>query len=248
VLVPSGPLFNVPWSLLPGLDERPLTVAPSAAVLATVAAEHPPDLGPPVFAAGPSLAHVEQEVVECGRRHHERIVLTGEHATPGRLLADMDGASLAHLACHGRFRPEHPWFSSLSLAGGELTVHELQLLGRTPRILILAACDVGTNAPSAGEEAIGFLAALLASGTSALIASPLPVSDEATSRFMVALHDVLAQGIDPATALLVARRQTDGDGPLARLTARSFAAYGALTDGLITKGTYHAPLAKHQKG
>src|SRR5207249_628643 len=104
----------------------------------------------------------------------------------------------------------------------------------------LAACDVGASRPSAGEEALGFVAALQACGTTGLVASPVPLADGATRQFMAALHEHLSTGVDPAAALLYARSQMADAGPLGRLTAGSFVAYGT---GMMTQG----PTPPYQK-
>jgi tetratricopeptide (TPR) repeat protein len=252
LIVPSGALFGVPWGLLPGLSHREVTIAPSAAAIVSNLGSRPPELGRTVLVAGPGLSHADVEVRESSRHHKEPIVLLSDAATPSRVLEHMDGASVVHLACHGRFRPEHPWFSSLWLATGELTVHELQLLERTPWIVILAACDVGTNAAVAGEEALGFVAALLERGTSGLIASPLPVADAATASFMVALHAELAAGVGPSAALVSARGRIADDRPLARLAAGSFVAYGVPADAgeprICEEVSSTYQIARHARG
>ena len=71
VVVPTGRLQTLPWSLLPGCRGRPVTVAPSAALwyLATGrAVRH----GPVVAAAGPGLAAAGGEVTAVGRLYHGR--------------------------------------------------------------------------------------------------------------------------------------------------------------------------------
>ena len=78
------------------------------------------------------------------------------------VLAAVEGSDIAHLACHGTFRVDNPMFSSLRLADGAMTVFDLEKLRRAPRLVVLAACDVGTAAVSAGDELLGLSAALRA--------------------------------------------------------------------------------------
>ena len=67
---------------------------------------------------------------------------------------------------------------------------------------------------------------LLGLGVSAVLASTVPVSDQATLSVMSALHSSLAAGDGLPTAWLSARRHTRGDA-LAAATAASFTAWGA---------------------
>src|ERR671937_2075767 len=60
------------------------------------------------------------------------VVLAGRSATTARVLAAIDGAGLAHIAAHGEFRADSPMFSSLRLADGPMTVHDVERLRRAP--------------------------------------------------------------------------------------------------------------------
>ena len=51
---------------------------------------------------------------------------------PARVLAALDGAWLAHIAAHGRFRADSPLFSSLRMHDGPLTVYDFEQLHRAP--------------------------------------------------------------------------------------------------------------------
>ena len=132
-------------------------------------------------------------------------MLTGKDATVDAALAALDGAKLAHVACHGRFRSDSPLFSSLELADGPLTALDLQRLRRAPELLVLSACDVALSERHPGDELLGFSAALLASGTRTIVASVVPVPDAAARRLMLDFHRRLAGGASPATALAAAQ-------------------------------------------
>jgi CHAT domain-containing protein len=95
-------------------------------------------------------------------------------------------------------------FSSLRLADGPLTVHDLERLARVPDLVVLSACDVGRSDVRPGNEVLGVAAAFLALGTSTLVASVLPVPDELSARIMVRFHDALTAGAAPAAALATA--------------------------------------------
>jgi len=82
-------------------------------------------------------------------------VLARRTATVARVLEAIDGAGLAHIAAHGVFRADSPMFSSLRLADGPLTVHDLERLRRAPFRLILPSCDSGRLAPAGADELLG---------------------------------------------------------------------------------------------
>ena len=139
-------------------------------------------------------------------------VLHGKAATATATLAALDGAALAHLACHGHFRSDSPLFSSLQLADGPLNVYELQSLRRAPEIVVLSACDLAVSGVQAGNELLGLSAALLGMGTRTIIASVVPASDAATRRMMVDFHRRLGAGTSPAAALAGAQAKSKAAG------------------------------------
>ncbi len=209
VLVPTGELHALPWSLLPSLAARPLTVAPSLRLWHRAAGEARAYPEPrSVLVAGPRLPAAEQEIAALHARHPDARCLTGETATVADVAAALDGADSAHIAAHGRFRDDNPLFCSLELADGALTVYDLERLDRAPRRLVLSSCESGLSAVRAGDELMGFTAAVLALGTATVIAAVVPVPDEATHGLMLALDEELAAGAPPALALVRARQQT----------------------------------------
>jgi tetratricopeptide (TPR) repeat protein len=206
VLVPTGWLSAVPWGLLPPLTGRPVTVVPSASVwlgarraLATGAAS-----GPPLLVAGPYLAHAQAEVRAIAAIDPTSRVLTGEAATVAATVRGFDGASVVHLAAHGHHEPENVLFSRLDLVDGPLMAYDLQQLAIPPRLAVLSACDVGRTVVRAGDEILGFTAALLYAGTATVVSSMVRVPDEAAAQVMVSYHRAVAAGAEPARALATA--------------------------------------------
>ncbi len=234
VISPSATTHGVPWSVLPSRAARAVSVVPSAALWwrsAEGKAGGPPEDDEAnrgvCLIAGPGLGHAEAEVAELAALRAGAHCLTGEAATVSSALDAIDGAGLAHVAAHGRFRTDNPLFSCLTLADGPLTVYDLEGLCRAPRVLILSACDSGVSGIRAGDELIGLAAALFSLGTTTLVASLVPVSDAATRRLMVGLHRGLLTGSSPAEAL--AQAQADlarGGGPEETAAAAAFVCLG----------------------
>lgn len=201
VVVPTGALHALPWGTLPSLRERPLVVAPSLTSWVDLAARPRSRRRRIVLAAGPRLRYAAAEVRELAQLHARATPLWGKGATASAVLAALDGAALAHLACHGQFRADNPLFSSLELSDGPLNVYELQRLRLAPEIVILSACDLARSRLHPGDELLGLAAALLGMGTRTIIASIVEVPDAAAKRAMMTLHRDLVAGVAPATAL-----------------------------------------------
>jgi tetratricopeptide (TPR) repeat protein len=201
VVVATGVLHALPWGALPSLRGRPVVTAPSLSTWLDVNARTRSRRRKIVLVAGPQLRHARAEVRALAQSLAGAAVLEGAAATADATLAALDGAALAHLACHGRFRADSPLFSSLELADGPLTTLELQRLRRPPEVLVLSACDLALSDRHPGDELLGLSAALLAMGTRTIIASVVPVPDAAARRLMLAFHRELAGGASPALAL-----------------------------------------------
>ena len=232
VLVPTGPLHALPWAALPSCVGRPVSLAPSAALwfrAATPGSAAGDGGAGRVLVAGPGLEHAAAEVAALARRDRRARRLTGRRACVGDVTAALDGAELAHVAAHGRFRADNPLFTSLELADGPLTVFDLESLRQPPRHVVLSACDSGLSTVHAGDELIGLAAALLAMGTRSLVASVVPVPDDATAPLMLALHRRLRRGDSPASALAGAQQESAGTGTTRRdrVAAAGFVCLGA---------------------
>jgi tetratricopeptide (TPR) repeat protein len=228
VVVPPGRLYAVPWPLLPSLRVRVVSVAPSARawLRARSTAAVPPGRG--VLAVrGPGLPAAGAETAAIAEMYEAATVFEGAAATAERVLAALDGCALAHLAAHGTFRADSPLFSALQLSDGPLTVHDLERLHRAPHRLVLPSCDSARLAPAGADELLGLTAALLPLGTVGLVASVVPVDDQATAELMLGLHRRLCRGATMAEALAAARAALPAADPVAQATGCSFLALGA---------------------
>lgn len=278
VLVPTGTLHALAWSVLPSLTDRQVTVSPSArswltavdgqagdkhtvcerakagtpsdtrvvadhagksearaarpgygravgardpatAVHADGATQLNPFGGQVVLAYGPGLPHAEAEIDDLAHRYPLAKPLVGADATAQAVAEALDGAQLAHIAAHGRFRSDNPLFSSLELADGPLTVYDLEGIRQAPATLVLSACDAALSGIRPGDELMGVASAVFALGTRTLIASVAPVGDAETRQLMNAFHAELNDGLTPALALLNAQRAVPD--------ARGFVCFGA---------------------
>ncbi|MFC7010395.1 CHAT domain-containing protein [Streptomyces viridiviolaceus] len=153
-------------------------------------------------------------------------VLEGDEARVPRVLEELDGAALAHIAAHGTFRADSPLFSSLRMADGPLIVHDFERLDRSPYRIILSCCDTARFASVGADELLGLVTALLPLGTAGVVACSAPVNDAAVVPLMLALHKGLNAGLSLAEALRDARAALPGDA-MHRATGWAFSAFGA---------------------
>jgi tetratricopeptide (TPR) repeat protein len=225
VVVPPGHLHAVPWSLLPALRGRAVSVAPSARAWLQARAVPPPDRQDPVFVRGPGLG-TGSEIPPLAAEYPRATVLGSGTATARRVLTALNGAGLAHIAAHGTFRADSPLFSSLRMDDGPLTVYDLERLRRAPYRVIFSSCDSGVLAPAGADELLGLAHTMAPLGTAGIVASVVPVNDQATATLMVALHRHLRGGASLAEALRLARDGTERE-PVLAATAWSFLALGA---------------------
>jgi tetratricopeptide (TPR) repeat protein len=206
VIIPAGPLASIPWSVLPDLRGRPITVCPSASVWLAAQQRGPGRAGPPLLVAGPDLEHAATEVEQIAKIYPGCRPLLAERAHVSATLRALNGVPLAHLAAHGHHDRENVLFSRLDLADGPLMAYDIQQLADAPRHVVLSSCDVGRTIVRPGEEILGFTAALLYVGTATVISSVTRVADEAAVGVMTAYHRLLAAGSRPAAALAEAAR------------------------------------------
>ncbi|MFK4835193.1 CHAT domain-containing protein [Microbacterium sp. ZW T2_14] len=206
VLSVPGILGGIPWALLPALRGRIFTVATSASQwLAT--REHP--AGRRVaFAAGPRVERAGEEVARAAEAWPDPIVLHDEDASVVALTRTASRVDILHVAAHGRHSAEHPLFSGLQLHDGTLFGYDVDLIEKVPHTVVLSACEVGRSSIRWHEEAVGMTRVWLHAGSRSVVAAPVVVADDAACELLGAMHEGLAAGVGPSTALAQASRRT----------------------------------------
>ena len=89
------------------------------------------------------------------------------------------------------------------------------------------SCESGSQVSYAGNEVLGFVSALLARGTAAILASAAAVPDVPAVGLMTAVHRHLGDGSTLARALHQARQSQDTDDPGSFVNWCTFNAHGA---------------------
>ncbi len=222
VLTPSGQLAGTPWTLLPGLAGRPVTVPPSATrwlELRRPTRRRRPRVG---LVAGPNVARAEEEVNRAAAAWHGATVLTGAHAAADRVTALATEVDVLHLAGHGRHPGDNPLFSAIDLADGPWFGYDIDQLPHTPDTVVLSSCELGRASVRSGDEVVGMTAAWLHAGARCVTSSPTLVADDVACEVLAAWHRRVAGGEAPADAL------ADATSGLARSAAPSpFLSFGA---------------------
>lgn len=229
VVVPTGLLITVPWAILPGCAQRPVTVAPSATTWWTArnrlrAIDLRPGPAATLIVAGPGNERGDAEAREIAALRSNSTTLTGTSATPAATLAALEKVTIAHIAAHGRHEADNALFSALELSGGPLMGYDLQRLDSTPAIVVLSSCDLGLSDVRPGDETLGMVTALLSTGSSTVVASVGRIGDETAMAVMSAYHKGICAGRPSPVALAEAGGRVAAD---VAGNAVSFVCFGA---------------------
>jgi CHAT domain-containing protein len=188
----------------------------------------------------PALPGVQDEIdhVEGVLKGHAWYVsvMMDQRAQKPTVLAQIPGASLVHMACHGTFEPDRPDRSGLVLlapSGDDtLTLRDLAELDlSTVEHATLSACWSSDNFVLPGRWIVSLPETLVRAGVRSVVGSLWPVPDDTTAEFMATFYDALAKlGADGATRkaqLAFIRGQTSGKEDVASAPNwAGFAAYG----------------------
>lgn len=237
VVVPHGALALVPWALLPSRRGAATTSTPclTSWIRATErhhagtgdVVDHDLDRTSVVAMAGPGLDRATDEVVAVAGVWPGARVATGADATGATAVAALTGAEIVHLAAHGRHQATSPLFSSVRLHDGPLFAHELDHRVHA-RLVVLSACEVGSQTVREGDEPLGLTAALLQAGTPTVLAGLARVDDHLAHDVMVEVHRNLRASQSPALALSAAMDAAMAD--------RQVAPFGCAGVGLAPLG------------
>lgn len=125
--------------------------------------------------------------------------LHGE-ATVGA-LAEAGPRRVVHIAAHGEFRLDNPYFSTLLLADGPLTAADAAALRLGSSLVALSGCETGLSRVTRGEELMGMVSAFLQAGSASVLASRWRVDDRTTADLMERFYQGLLAGEGKAEAL-----------------------------------------------
>ncbi len=221
VVVPHRVLHYVPFAALhdgvaPLLDRHEISLAPSVGLWLNgrAAAAEPPVAWRRVAAfgvGGDTLPHVEAEVCAVAQAFTSQpggsaTVRLDQQATQAALREALAGADVLHLACHGQFRADSPYFSALHLGDGPLTVRDAATLPLKAQLVTLSACETGVSKIAPGDELLGLLRGFLMAGAPRVLSTHWTVDDASTATLMAAFYRGVLAGARPAAALRAAQQ------------------------------------------
>ena len=218
-VVPSGPLYFVPWGALE--IERPVVVLPTGGWLTrqttgggrirSAAIVGDPDLG----TSWVSLPGARTEAEDVGRLYRAETLIGGQATEAALRRAVGDGVGVLHLATHGLFDARDPLASAILLSDGEgqsaLTAERLFEQPLNADLVVLSACETGLGSASAGDDFLGLARSFYLGGARAVVNSLWPVHDKPTRAFMTEFHRRARTG-DYGGAWLAARNKLRAEG------------------------------------
>jgi CHAT domain-containing protein len=218
IIVPHGPLHYLPFQALRLnsrylIEDHPISVAPSISIAMGLAAKSPAApakllaFGNPQIEPRFDLPGSEREVHNIAVNFTDPTVYLRNQATKSRFLEQSGSLPIVHVAAHAQADTVDPLYSRILLASDTgqkdfLEAHEvLDLHLEHASLITLSACESGLGRIADGDEALGFTRSFLAAGTSSLIASLWPVSDDSANLLMSTLYARLRAGDDLQLAM-----------------------------------------------
>lgn len=220
VVVPHRELHYLPFAALHDgqrwlVESHRLSLAPSAGVWLALQQRPAPrrERALVVGVAAPGLPQVAHETAAVAAAFGAGAqVLEGAAATQAALLRQAGDVDVLHLACHAQFRADNPAFSSLQLADGPLTLHDLRGLRLRAGLVVLSACETGLSRLAPGDELQGLVRTFLLAGAGSVLATLWPVDDAASAALAAHFYAALRGGERPAAALQRAQQALAADG------------------------------------
>jgi len=196
----------VPWLLLPGMENRPVTVS-SSVTRAVIGLDRPTHRAAEhgvLVVAGPDVTNGDKEASAIAALHRDAVLLTGQEATGRAVLGAIPSGGLVHIAAHGHHERGNPLFSGVKLADGLLFGYDFAPNPTLPGQVVLSSCDVGQTDERPGGEPLGLVAALVRSGVPTVVTGTSLIADAVAEATMVGYHERLLAGAAPAGALAAA--------------------------------------------
>jgi CHAT domain-containing protein len=215
LFIPCGLLHQLPFHALWAGDHFVLEAfecayAPSASMavwmLADAAKENVFHSWAGLALSDPAIPGARAEVTAAARHFAAHWLYLDEAASLANLQLAARSAEILHLATHGLFRPDNPFFSMLKLADGWIDVQALYQLPLVAKLVVLSACESGAGVVRGGDDVIGLARGFLAAGARSLLVSLWNVQDASAVALMEDFYTELTQkarprGTRPAAAL-----------------------------------------------
>ncbi len=216
LFVPHGLLHQLPLHILWDgkhylLEQFECSYAPSAS-LAVHTGEAGAEEGSADYSSLAALALTDpnipfacSEAMQAAGRFAQSWVYLDQEANREGLSRAARQADVLHLATHGLFRPDNPFFSALKLADGWIDVREIYQLPLRARLVVLSACESGAGRVRGGDEVIGLARGFLGAGARSMVVSLWNVHDASAATLLDVFYQRLQQNQRPAAALRCAQ-------------------------------------------
>lgn len=154
---------------------------------------------------------VGREASTIASFYGKSVLLTGHEATEDAFLGLAGNYEVVHFAGHAFVNRSYPLLSGLALAPSENSTGALyageiydRIFPRT-RLVVLAACETSMGTGAASDDLASISRPFLAAGVPLVIGSLWAVEDRAAQFIAVRLHQRIAGGDDPLSALRAAQ-------------------------------------------
>jgi CHAT domain-containing protein len=149
-----------------------------------------------------AIPQAEHEVRSAARHFERSTLYLDEQAGLAGLWEAAQAGDVLHMATHGVFRPDNPFFSALKLADGWIDVRTIYRLPLNARLVVLSACESGAVQVQGSDEAIGLVRGFLGAGAESLVVSLWNVHDASAALLMDDFYaNLMSLGLRPAAAL-----------------------------------------------
>ena len=214
-IIPHGILHDLPLHTLKIDDQflierNPVFYAPSLTVLDVVLnqressnsiVENVSIFGNPTE----DLNHAEVEANLIARKFNVKSIL-GSLITKEALTSSFQTSTLVHIAGHGHFSAESGMDSGILLKKSKhYCARDIYEIQNKAELVVLSCCETGLNQRLVGDELLGFVRALLLTGTSSLVVSQWRIQDESTKEILLHFYDTILK--KPNVPLAVALQE-----------------------------------------
>jgi len=203
VMCPDAVLGDLSWVALDSLRDVAVTIAPCISLWAEQADTL--QIQRTAFLGGPRLAHSENELRDLSDAWGCQTNVAVD-ATCAAALDALVEADFVHIAAHGEFRADNPYFSSIVFHDGPLSVFRLAQLEHVASVVVLASCDAAATTSDRSNLVVSTATELRQLGAAAVIAPSVTLNDAASVDFFTQLYQRLNAGLSIDEAMLAARR------------------------------------------
>jgi CHAT domain-containing protein len=208
IFVPHDVLHYLPFhALFDGdkylLDTFSISYAPSATIYTLCHNRTANQSGPSLIMGIPdaNTPHIVDEVRSIAAAVPEPEIVIGSEANMATLATKGRRSRLIHIATHGFFRQDNPFFSSIRLGDDYLNLYDLYQLQLPVQLLALSGCATGLSAVAVGDELLGLVRGLLYTGPQSLLLTLWDVDDKNTASLMKTFYTLIQSCSNPAEAL-----------------------------------------------